>query len=228
MDDNDLQNSIEFRSQLDNLLNTSKKLKDFELTDLYDSKLQDNFENMLHNNESQIFLEKDFSMKKANNNKNAEKSELNILSPDFDNLLASNINNFDVESLEQILKTSYPNKKFNLNKSIEENSIQNSLALNQALLLLKSYDESKDNEDGGVNETYLNEIEKILDGIHSPDKKSPQKKRELEILIEMNNGQETEKKLETEKSNDLGEEIKRSREQTFEEKTHKTKNCTIF
>lgn len=217
MEGDDLQNSIEFRLQLDYLLNNSKKIKDLELTELYDSKIQDNLENiLLHNNDSHLFLEKELSNKK-NFFKNNEKSDI-ILNSEVDNFP----NNFDIESLEQILKTSYPNKKFNLNKSLEENSIQNSLALNQALILLKSYDESKENEDGAVNETYLNEIEKILDGIHSPEKKSPYKKKEQEILIEMNNTEEEEEQKKKDNA------VKKYFEEMKKVDEIKTKNCKIF
>lgn len=235
MDENDCQNSIEFKFQLDNLLNSSslKKVLDLELTDIYDSKIQDNLETLLHNNDSQFFLEKDSSIKKQNF-KTLEKSDINMLSLDLDGF-TNGLNNLDIDSLEQILKSSYPIKKFNLNKSLEENSIQNSIALNHALLLLKSYDGFKENEDGAVNETYLNEIERILDGIHSPEKKSPQKlKREKEILIELNGNL-----LLTEKEEIMEFELGKEEEKVenigsgnfleeFDEKARKTKNCYIF
>ena len=246
MEENDLQTSIEFKSQLDHLLNTSiKKNRDFELTELYDSKIQDNIENLFHNNESQILMEKESSTKKPFIKDKQEKSDLNMLSLDMD-LLPTGLNNLDIESLEQILKSSYPNKKFNLNKSIEENSI----ALNHALLLLRSYDEYRDADEAAVNETYLNEIEKILDGIQSPEKRSPLKqKKESEIFIEYNNqenfikaGDELNeisgfKSSENKENYNLEEnpifkkmdeaKIEKSNED-FEDRARKTKNCNIF
>ena len=246
MEENDLQTSIEFKTQLDHLLNTSikKNYKDFELTELYDSKIQDNIENLFHNNESQIFMEKESSTKKPFI-RDKEKSDLNMLSLDMD-LLPNGLNNLDIESLEQILKSSYPNKKFNLNKSIEENSV----ALNHALLLLRSYDEYRDAEEAAVNETYLNEIEKILDGIQSPEKRSPLKqKKEPEIFIEYNNQENfikaddelnemsDFKSLDNKENCNLEEnsifrkkddlKIEKSNEE-FEERVRKTKNCHIF
>ena len=238
MEENDLQTSIEFKSQLDHLLNTSIKKggKDLlELTELYDSKINDNFENFFHNNESQLFLEKEFSIKKPQA-RDKERSEINQLSLEIEGF-PNGLNNLDIESLEQLLKSSYPNKKFNLNKSIEENSIHNSIALNHALLLLKSYDESKENDEAAVNETYLGEIEKILDGIHSPEKKSPCKmKKEQEILIELNNDNDIREEIDdiSEFKNDENEgkimmDFKMDKIcDDFEEKARKTKNCKIF
>lgn len=253
MEENDLQTSIEFKSQLDHLLNTSKKaFKDFELTELFDSKLQDlskiqdNIETLFHNNESQILMERDSSSRKPFV-KEKERSDLNLLSMDVEANPNAALNNLDIESLEQILKSSYPNKKFNLNKSIEENSV----ALNHALLLLKSYDECRESEEAAVNETYLNEIEKILDGIQSPERKSPAKaKKDPAIFIEQNGKEESLIKAEDNgiNENDLEdfsqfpEENPASSENKelfpkceemkistgFEERARKTKNCGIF
>ena len=133
-----------------------------------------------------------------------------------------------------------------MNKSIEENSI----ALNHALLLLRSYDEYKDNDEGAaVNETYLNEIERILDGIQSPEKRSPLKsKKENEIFIEYNANQrkdddemneisefqneeneDNERKFEENQIFKKGEDLRIDKlSDGFEEKARKTKNCNIF
>lgn len=186
-----------------------KNNREYDFGDFSDSKFQENLENIIQINESHEYIPK----KDLSNLDSYSKKE-------------------DFDSIEHLLKTSYQKR----NKILEESLINPlSLNLNQAIILLKSYDESrdllKDDENNSINETYINEIERILEGIHSPDRSPLREKKDQQILlIENNSFNEQNTKNFKEKKIFIDKENHKINLKTKEEefRSTKSKNCKIF